>query len=375
MNTKDNVNTGRQIEFDYLKGIFMLFIFLVHAFQSTGSQEGPIISCIYIFATMSGAALYIFIQGFGVSYSDHSTPKNLAKRGVRLVIYQYLSNLLYVIVLSIPFLFLKNTLSASGAENHSFYVWIYSQFINIFFISGIIYLVLALLAKLRLPLLGYIALAVLVAVLAPFIYGTEVDIPVIGYVTTLLIGEAPFVSFTPLYFLSYALIGVAVGKIYRKIGNKQLFYRRLVPICFIIILLWWVSIFLRFKLSPDEWGFVTDIASFERVMDDAYSKPDLWHVVASLAHIGLFAGLLFFFEEHRKKNTSTPEKRGPILSQFLFYSSHISKYYAIHIAVDLFAWGMHGYLGFSTGACCLLVVISMVVTEVIVRLSGPWGRG
>lgn len=369
MMTKEEVNTGRQIEFDYLKGIFMLFIFLVHAFQATGSEFGPFFSCIYIFSTMSGAAIYIFVLGFGVSYSDRTTPGRLAKIGIILVVYQYLSNLLYVLTLTIPYFFVRNTLSAEGAENHSFYVWVFAQYLNIFFISGIIYLVLALLKKLRLPVFGYVVLAVIFAVLAPILYGTEVDIPVIGYITTMLIGEAPFVSFTPLCFISYALIGVAVGKMYRRIADKSLFYKRLITICIIIIVLWWISVFIRFKLSPEEWGFVKDFVSLGQVMDFAYTQPDLWHVIASLSHVGLFAGLLYFYEEHRKRNSSDPEKRGLIPSQFLFYSSHISKYYALHIAVDLFAYAMHGYLGFSSGAACILALVSMIVTEVLVRLT------
>ena len=42
MNTifaKEEVNIGRQSEFDYLKGIFMLFIYLIHAFQATLSLQ------------------------------------------------------------------------------------------------------------------------------------------------------------------------------------------------------------------------------------------------------------------------------------------------------------------------------------------------
>ena len=42
--TNEEVNTGRQREFDYLKGIFMLFIYLVHAFQVTLSPEDPLAS-------------------------------------------------------------------------------------------------------------------------------------------------------------------------------------------------------------------------------------------------------------------------------------------------------------------------------------------
>ena len=49
----EEVNTGRQKEFDFLKGLFMIFIFLVHAFQATMSDMGQAVLCIWIFATMS----------------------------------------------------------------------------------------------------------------------------------------------------------------------------------------------------------------------------------------------------------------------------------------------------------------------------------
>lgn len=228
------------------------------------------------------------------------------------------------------------------------------QFINIFFITGVIYFVLALLKRLRIPVIGYPILAVLTSLVAPLLYGTSVNIPVIGYIITLLIGEAPFVSFTPLYFLPYALIGVAVGKSYRKILDKALFYKRMIPVSAGIILIWWISVYIRIRGSVDEWGYITDIASFEEIMDYAYSCPDLWHVIASLAHVMLFAGILYFLRDH-------------IASQFLFYGKNITLYYALHLTVYLFVFGMHGYTGFGEGFVLILALISMIVTEVIVR--------
>ena len=36
--SKEEVNTKRQEEFDYLKGLFMVFIFGIHAFQATFTE-------------------------------------------------------------------------------------------------------------------------------------------------------------------------------------------------------------------------------------------------------------------------------------------------------------------------------------------------
>ena len=103
--SKEEVNTGRQTEFDYLKGIIMIFIFQVHSFQATLSEGAPLDTIIYSVGTMTGAALFIFVMGFGTAYSGKSRPEDLAKNGVRLVIYQYLGNLLYIAVIALPYPF------------------------------------------------------------------------------------------------------------------------------------------------------------------------------------------------------------------------------------------------------------------------------
>lgn len=74
--SQDEINTGRQREFDYLKGLFMLFIYLIHAFQATMSPEDSIARGIYMFATMSGAAIFIFVMGLGTAYSRSATPRH-----------------------------------------------------------------------------------------------------------------------------------------------------------------------------------------------------------------------------------------------------------------------------------------------------------
>ena len=48
----NKTNTGRQREFDYLKGIIMVLLYNLHAFN-----------------TMSDAAILIFVRGFGSVYS------------------------------------------------------------------------------------------------------------------------------------------------------------------------------------------------------------------------------------------------------------------------------------------------------------------
>lgn len=367
--SKEEVNTGRQREFDYLKGIFMVFIYLIHAFQATMSPESPIVQWIYSFATMSGAAIFIFVMGIGTVYSKHATPAEFMKSGVRMVVYQYLNNLAYVAALLLPYPFVSGKLTESSMENLSFLIRMYIQYTNIFFITGIIYLLLALLKKLDVKAVWYVLIGVALSLAAPFIYGTPVDVPVIGYLVKLLIGDADFVSFTPLYFLSYALFGVAFGKMIKHVKDKAGFYRMLAVPAVAVVIAWWALTFGKYG---------SDISEMHAVLSDAYTHPDFWHVLASLAHIFLFAAIFFFIEEIRSKGDRLCEPKNPVARQLLYYSKHISKYYALHVTVYFVVLGLNGYESFQSYQCWFLALLSMIVTELMVRgfnyLSGKFHK-
>lgn len=354
----EETNTGRQREFDYLKGIFMLFIYLIHAFQATMSPEDTITRWIYMFATMSGAAIFIFVMGIGTAYSRNATPVGMAKSGVRMVVYQYLNNLAYAAALLIPYPFVRGKLTGTGMENFEYLIEVYPQYINIFFITGIIYLVLALLRKLNINTAGYVVIGAALSIAAPFLYGTTVDVPVLGYIMKLLIGEAEFVSFTPLYFLSYALFGAAFGKILRHVKDKVKFYGMLAIPGIMIVIVWWVLVFIKYG---------SDISQMYTVLSDAYSQPDFWHVAASIAHIFIFAIAFFFIENIATRDGKLRVLKNPVARQLLYYSEHISKYYALHITVYFIALGINGYEGFRSYQCWLLALLSIVVTEMMVR--------
>lgn len=354
----EELNTGRQREFDYLKGIFMLFIYLIHAFQVTLSPEDPFLQGIYMFATMSGAAMFIFVMGIGTVYSKNVAPVTFVKSGIRMVIYQYLNNLVYVAALLVPYPFVSERLSETGTKTLKMLIWIYIQYTNIFFITGIIYLVLALLKKMNIKTVWYAVIGVAVAILAPFVYGIPVDIPVLGYIVKLLIGDAYFVSFTPLYFLAYALLGVAFGKILRHVKNKVRFYGILTCPSIAIVAVWWILIFRRYGL---------DISEMRSALGYSYTHPDLWHVVASLAHIVIFAAIFFFIENLGGKKDGQSHPKNPFAKQVLYYSRHISKYYALHTIVYFIALGINGYMGFKSYQCWLLALLSILVTECMVR--------
>ena len=105
------------------------------------------------------------------------------------------------------------------------------QYVNIFFIAGVCYLLLALLRKLRLPSWGYLLLAVLLFLVTPFLYMTEksTGLPALDYILTIFLGGRAGVSLCFLPHLSYTLFGVWFGRILRRVSNKKTFYLCILP--------------------------------------------------------------------------------------------------------------------------------------------------
>lgn len=352
--SRDEVNTGRQREFDYLKGFMMILIFIIHAFQGTLSPKDDVMRSVYIFNSMSGAAVFIFVMGFGTAYSRRASPGEFTKSGIRLVIYQYLNNFAYLAAYLLPLPFVIDLLSPESLDTVNLGVEIYVQYTNIFFISGIFYLVFALLSKLKAPTLVYFIIGTASAIAAPFVYGKAPDIPVLGYLIRLMIGEASFVSFTPLYFLSYAMYGAAFGRIFRRVRDKKKFYLYLMPVCAVIAAVWWVLFFVQNG---------TNLTELYSIVYVTYTHPDIWHVVASMAHILLMSGLIFFIVDA----AGNKEPGNIIAKQLLYYNKHISKYYAVHMLTYLFASAVHLYQPFESWQCWILTVLCMITTEIIVR--------
>ena len=78
------------------------------------SQEEINTRGLYMFATMSGAAIFIFVMGFGTVYSKNAAPGEFVRNGIRMVVYQYLKNLAYVAALFLPYPFVRCKLPETG---------------------------------------------------------------------------------------------------------------------------------------------------------------------------------------------------------------------------------------------------------------------
>ena len=80
--SKENVNIGRQPEFDYLKTLIILLMLPIHTYENFSRDcFSEIIEFIGIFF---GAPGFMMLMGIGMKYTRHQDPSNYISRGILL---------------------------------------------------------------------------------------------------------------------------------------------------------------------------------------------------------------------------------------------------------------------------------------------------
>ncbi len=342
MFSKNDINTGRQVEFDYLKGLFIPMILLIHAFQMLGGAKVPAYRITYIIATMTGAAIFIFVLGFGSVYSRKDC-KGLAMAGVRLIVMEFVWNAL---ALTLPMILGQLLRMITGHEPLWALTWMQApmmlQYINVFFIAGVCYLVLALLKFFDTPAVVYIGLAVLLFVVDPFLYmnGKTTGNGVLDYILTTFVGGRAAVSLNFIALLPHALLGVGFGKILRKTENKGRLYGILSIPLIIIVAVYFIHAFNTYP----------GLDALYNYSGMGYIYPDILRAFANAASVLLFAGSLYAL-----RNIIG---RCKLLHNALIHlNRNNTPYYAIHPFWYGIIFATAGYTSFSAKLCTVMAIV------------------
>ena len=92
--SKEEINTGRQGEIDFLKAFLIIGMIFVHVYEDCFTAHGVMsdVICEYL-CVIIGAASFMFCMGIGMQYSSRVNAKNLALRGLSLLCVGQLLNL------------------------------------------------------------------------------------------------------------------------------------------------------------------------------------------------------------------------------------------------------------------------------------------
>lgn len=341
MFSKDEINTGRQIEFDYIKGLFVPMILLVHAFQMLGGMA-PAYQVFYIAATMTGSAIFMFVLGFGSTYSRR-TNAQLVQSGVKLLVYELLWNAL---ALCLPLILGQLIRSLFGLEPAWEFTWanvpVMIEYINVFFIAGISYLLLALLRQIKTPTWAYFVLTLAFIFANPHLYmnGKSTGIAVLDYILTMFAGGRPAVSLCCLVHIPYVLLGVGFGRVLRICTDKCRLYRILAVPAGIIVMVYFVRT-TRINDGLDALYTYSDIG---------YVYPGSLRALANCSCILLATGALYAL-----RNRIVALK--PLHRVLLHFNKETTPYYAVHPFYFGMIFAVTAYSAFSAVACAALTPV------------------
>ena len=293
--TAEKVNTGRQPEIDMTKAFCILFMMLVHCFQSfMQDSSGFLTGAIYNIGGFVSAAAFMICMGIGMRYSRRQDPKSSVLRGIALLTVSQLLNFLRA---GFPGL-----VAFHATGDRLFIPFMLDTFqSDIMTFAGLAFLFMALLKKLKLRdgwilaiglFMNFLTLLLFFILKAPEEFWQR-------RILNLFIKTSD--SLFPLgsHFI-FVAVGYMIGGIYPRIADKRRLANRVLLICVPAVA---VYMFLRmtvpFPLMPEY---------------DLQSEPDLGLdavaacmntliVIAALYHVcRLTGGKVPAFMAHLSKN-------------------------------------------------------------------------
>jgi len=225
-----SLNAGRQFELDFAKFVAIAFMILVHCFdysslylssltRPTSNAISPVGTLIEFLGAQPAAPVFMFCMGIGFVYTRHNSPREFARRGLKLLITGYLLNLYRT-----AFVVAGGLSGALGEQPLRPLVWAFALCVDILPFAGLAFLFFALMKKLGIrPLLT--AFIVLLLLLLAYM------LPKVGsgdewycYIVGLLWYQCDFTSFPLFQWLPFPMAGLFFGQMLKSTANKRRFY-------------------------------------------------------------------------------------------------------------------------------------------------------
>lgn len=236
----EEVNTGRQVEFDIAKVVFVIFVAMVHC--SIECTPGGDLShgLPYLFDSVIGGPMIapglMFVMGVCIMYSRKHQWQDVMKRGVFLFLLGFLLNLCRYTIPDLIGFFI------TGDYERYMEPIVYQTFNNdIFQLAGMALVTIGLFMKWKLPDWGMLLIAFSCSVIGTLCNGLDVGNPAgnifLGYFLGTEDAQGKVLSyFVYLNWLIVPVSGYVFGKKMRKVKDKALLYRCISPLCFLIII-------------------------------------------------------------------------------------------------------------------------------------------
>ena len=230
----EEVNTGRQVEFDVARAFSILGMVISHCYMCSGMPitEGfaNLICC--ILGTFLGAPLFMFYMGAGIRYSRHSSPNALIKRGFVILGIAYALNFFGRVLTN----FVLDIIDEFGFRGDFYLEQL--TFDDILQFAGLALILMGILLKLKTSDLIILIIGIAFSVLTIFTNNFEMNDKVASNLLGLIIGTSydGYVSgsFPLLNYFIFVAAGYVFGKYWKRCKNKTRFFAIFSTLAFII---------------------------------------------------------------------------------------------------------------------------------------------
>lgn len=305
-----NINSGRQIEWDYAKVFSMVIMIIIHffAFCTFGILDYKEIDLMFIFLQFS-APIFMYAMGIGMMYTRHDSPREFIIRGIKLLLTGLIINTMY---------FLSNY-GAGVPLQYSLLSFLANDILQF---AGLSFIVIGIFKKFNLSLVEMFLIAMVCSLVVT--YHPDITVSNI-YLNQFLgnfietVGDYTVSCFPIVNWLIVPVSGMLTGSFLKRCRDKDEFYKRILrPTSIMVIILLF-------------FGFLTLEGMFSTTGGTVPEKLEYLHIAFPDIAV-LICEVLFFTSAFYFISKKTPKR----LDDFVIKSSkNITIIYIIQWAIIL----------------------------------------
>jgi uncharacterized membrane protein len=230
---KMNVTTqnNRLLSIDLARGLAVFFMIAVHTLEVFASEE--VISSVFgqiieIFGGPPAAPVFMTLMGFSFMYSRKSELKPRLLRGFKIFLSGYILNIIRGVLPFTLSIYLKmDIIETFPLEKLNGYTIL--TIVDILQFAGIALMIMALIQELQINKYVILFSAFLISMLSPFLWGLNLNIPVIDQILELFWGDQPIefsfiankIAFPVFPWLSFPLLGMFLGDTIKNTNDQN----------------------------------------------------------------------------------------------------------------------------------------------------------
>lgn len=222
------VNSGRQKEFDLIRGLTIFFMVFNHAQgEMFGFEPGTAANLILnLRSNLLGAAAFMTIMGVAFNYTRHNRAEDFIDRGWILLLTAFsLTALRDALPNMLAYLATGNSYSRNAMM-----LCIGGDILQF---AGLAFLLIGLLKKLNFGHLGMLAVAVALNAAGYLLNGVQTGCYVVNQFLGYIWGTYSEDFFPLFYWFIFPVMGYVFGDWYKRLADKDRFFLIAVPVCFL----------------------------------------------------------------------------------------------------------------------------------------------